>query len=229
MSYFFDRDLDRNGILVERNLDFLSPELLAACTRKVYAKGEIVVETGAVLKDVGFIESGSCRNLIYSPDGSEKSTFILDSAYGAIGLLEVFCLQKKIISTIVASEPTVILHLPLEYVYSHFMNDNSILRKCCFHFSRALLHMDDSSVLQYYSGKDKLIYHLTSSCRSVLKEGEIYTVPNSYEQIGSLLNLSSKTVYRSMQELMKDGLVSKRGKRITISYPQYIEMLAMIP
>ena len=88
--------------------------------------------------------------------------------------------------------------------------------------------MDDSSVLQYYSGKDKLIYHLTSSCRSDLKEGEVYTVPNSYEQIGSLLNLSSKTVYRSMQELMKDGLVSKQGKKITISYPQYIEMLTMI-
>ena len=221
--------MDKNDIYVEQNLDFLTPELLAACTRKTYAKGELVIEAGSTLKDIGFIESGSCRNVIYSPDGSEKSSFILDSAYGSIGLMEVFCLQKKIICTIIACEPTVILHLPLEYVYSHFMNDNAILRKCCFHFSRALLHTDDATALQYYSGKEKVIFHLTSSCRNVLKEGDTYTVPNSYEQIGSLLNLSSKTVYRSMQELMKDGLVSKQGKRITVSYLQYRKMLTMIP
>ena len=221
MPYTFDHSMDHLNIYTERQIDFLTPELRAKYRRRTYKPGDILCRAGDEIRYIRFIESGSCTDALDTADGLRHSSFILDTTDGSIGLMEIFCLQRRIVSTLVALEPTVILDLPVKYVYENIMRDPSLVLKYSFILAKALLATSDREQLIHLRSPERVSYYLVHYCSSVMKDGADVTVAETYDSIGAQIGVSGKTVARRIRELEAEGLVGRKGKHITVSFAQY--------
>lgn len=225
MPYVFDRTMDVHHIYTERQIDFLSPELKSKCKRHVFKPGDVICRKGDMIRCIRFIESGSCAEAAYSTEGTLRSNFTIDPTNGSIGLMEIFCLQRRFVSSIVAVEPMVIWDLPVKYVYEDIMTDPNLVLKYCFILAKALLASSDQQSLLYLQSSDRVRHFLARYCSSVMQEDSVVVIRESYDSIGAQIGLSGKTVARIIRKLISEGAVSKSGKHISMTYDQYIRML----
>lgn len=203
-------------------LDLLPEALRGRCKRISYAPEETIVSEGDTIEYLYFIESGVVDGMKRYENGKDYQYFKLDKANGAIGLLEIFSRQRRIIATIVAKTPVTVLRADAAELYAYIMEDMTLLRKYTYHIAMDLYRdSGKNGQLFYQSGLERVSSYLTDYYMNNSYRQDRVIVRQSYQAIANQIGVSTRTVGRAVRCLQENGLCAHEGKSICIDRRQY--------
>ena len=188
---------------------------------KVFQKDEIVYSGKTNEKLLGFVVSGGCAVYKYREAGGNLLLNML-KPQDSFGVLSVFSDIGEYPTVIVATKRTEILFIESEECKALVSKSPSVaLAVINFLSDRvSFLNMKISLI----SGKtisEKLALYLLPEAYKSEKREIIFNI----NRIASILSVSRQTVYRGIEALQDDGILTYENKKITITDLEGLERL----
>ncbi|MDO4567083.1 MAG: Crp/Fnr family transcriptional regulator [Oscillospiraceae bacterium] len=207
---------ERRGVI-----ELLPEALLAQASEIVFGEGAEIVSAGAFPEYIYFVLSGTVEGVKYFENGERYQFFSLDTRNGGIGLMELFARQSAFVASVVATSEVRALALPSAVYYEYALKSPELLKLNLYYVARDLYKSSArDGMLFFKDGMERVKYFLADYYSSAGGKKEL-AVEADYEKIAVTLGLSVRTVGRSIRRLREEGLVGKRGRRLTISAEQY--------
>jgi CRP-like cAMP-binding protein len=211
-TFIFRRVLPDEARPIIENLKFKT---------QIFQKDEVVYSGKASEKLLGFVVSGGCAVYKYREAGGNLLMNLL-KPQDSFGVLSVFSDISEYPTVILATKRTEILFIDAEECKALVSKSPSVaLAVVNFLSDRvSFLNMKISLI----SGKtisEKLALYLLPEAYKSEKREVLFNI----NRIASILSVSRQTVYRGIEALQADGILSYENKKITITDLKGLERL----
>ena len=185
-------------------------------------KGSVLVFRGDTLKFAYIMLKGEL-GIVYDAKEGKSHLYNCLMPFKIISDIEVLADEDKYCSTVIAEKDSLLFRIPIR-IFRHCM-------ETCPEFSREVIRTFASCAYQismkrgfqaYGSATQRLAIHLTMTAAvRPPNETNPFVVDKTRQTLAEELELSVKTINRSIDTLKADGYLSIRGGKINIGKKQY--------
>ena len=198
--------------------------LLDAIQVAKFQPGQIIGRTGEQLNYLLAITEG----IVQSAQLSNEQKLLSASDHGPgclIGWLSAID-QKPLASTLIAKTRTEVLLIPMATVRSTLLNCQPIVDGLLAQMANLIRkHEDERRVLMLPNAFQRIYLHILNLTQSPTAKTEEVRLPKQ-DEIAVHVNTSRETVSRAIQQLIKQGIITKQGHRIQLQQPDQLKKLA---
>lgn len=134
--------------------------------------------------------------------------------------------QKPLNGTLVAKTQTKILLLPMATVRAELLNQPNIIMGLLSQMSALIRkHEEERRLLLLPNAFQRIYLHILNLAQSASAKTQEIRLPNQGD-IAINVNTSRETVSRAIQQLLKQGVITKQGHRIQVQQPEMLKKLA---
>lgn len=203
-------------------------QLAAACQLKVVPNRTTIAQVGESLNFVFIIISGELLVHEISDDGRIVGIRSLKSndSFGWLQLVD----GLPITCSLHASGITQLLLIPIQLVQRLALPKASFVERLLKYFAHSIrLSQQEKAMLSLPNALHRIIVHLNqlSQNRIVADQSNPYlsNLPKQHE-LASIVNTSRETISRTLQLLIKNGILKKEGHHIFIERDDLLNKLA---
>lgn len=202
---------------------------IATATREQWLdRGEVLFQQGDTPRGFHYVIAGQIKLGFTSRQGNEKTVEIMgpSKSFGEA----VLFLDRPYPVFAQALEDSLLLHIDRHVVFALIEQDpafcRSLLAGMAIRLHSMLRDVEDYSL---HTGSQRLVSYLIS-LREADGEGcpaakATVELPSSKHVIASRLNLVPETFSRILRELSENGLISVRGRKVTLKDPRRLMQL----
>lgn len=188
------------------------------CQIVEYKKGSIIYDIKSYRRDLGFILSGYVEVQKPAPDGG---SFIMtelrpESVFGAAAL---FGGGERYVTRLIASKDCRVVFFPKELLLDAMRDDFNLAENYMEFLSGRIRFLNDKiNGILFTDTESVLARWLLDNAE---EENGAFRVDlkTSYSRLAEILNMGRASLYRSLCELERRGIIKRDGKRITIPEP----------
>lgn len=187
------------------------------CQIVEYKKGSVIYDIKSYRRDLGFLLSGDVEVQKPSPDGG---SFIMtelgpESVFGAAALFGA----ERYVTRLIASKDCRIIFFPKELLLEAMHNDFILAENYMEFLSGRIRFLNDKiNAILFTDTESALTRWLFDNTEE--ENGDFYVnLKTSYSRLAELLNMGRASLYRSLCELERRGIIKRDGKRIMIPKP----------
>ena len=179
-----------------------------------YKRGEDIYDQKIFSRSLAYILDGTAT--VYMPNGSDQDLPMRRiSKNGFFGVAALFNDEPEYVSKIVAGTDVSIVFFSQDIVEEIIRTDPGFSMNMIRFLSDRVRFLNGRiSLLSNSSSTDSVADYLVSRA---LKMGNEFDLEVSYTTLAKALNISRSSLYRSFEELEKNGLISREGKTITVN------------
>ena len=206
-----------------KNAPYWVVESLAVVKKK---KDMVIVEENAKADTVYILVEGTVSAIDYRIKGFAYD-YMWFYPIEVFGAMELFFEKPLYMTTLKAVTDCTFLVLSREQYKRWVWNDNNALRMECKSMGKYLLDQNRIARVQLFlQGMDRIMYMFVLHYEKNITrpQDKILVVTSSRQVIAEKSGLSIKTVNRSIKKMEEEGLISKNGRKILISWEQYLKM-----
>lgn len=200
-----------SGISEEKaELLFPKGELLV----KSHKKGETIFEENDFSRSLGIILKGSAVVEKRSPEKSVIMSTLHEG--GTFGMAAIFYEDSVYPTTITATADTAVAFISKEALKAAFLKEPRLSENYICLLSQKIHFLNKKiETLSSRGGSFKLYSYILEEYSKSGKDGKL-ELPYNMSELSRLLGIGRTTVYRELEELVKNGLIKKEGKTFTI-------------
>lgn len=199
-------------------------ELLDVIQVVTFQPGQIIGRAGEQLNYLLAITEG----IVQSTQLSNEKKLIATSDHGPsaiIGWLSAID-QKPLATTLIAKTVAEVLLIPMATVRSKLLNCQPIVDGLLAQMANLIRkHEDERRVLMLPNAFQRIYLHILNLTQSPTAKTEEVRLPKQ-DEIAVHVNTSRETVSRAIQQLIKQGIITKQGHRIQLQQPDQLKKLA---
>ena len=179
-------------------------------TSKLYGKGDMIMSPDSFERGLAYVLSG--KVMVQDPCGLalmelDKGTFF--------AIATLFNDSRRYIGNIYALKESEVIFFEQDLVRECIVKYPQFALNYVRHLHGMMNHMHYELAAQGNSSpKNSLISYLWNSCPRI---GERFKLEASYSSLAKHLNMSRSTLYRTLDELEGEGLISRNGRYVTLN------------
>ncbi len=209
------------SMAVNRLFEGLSPEqrdrAVASCIRKRFGRGERVFSTGDRPEFIYLLEAGHVELVSLDESGSERilNVFKPGDVFGEI----LFSVERRPFDAVAVDEARVAIMSRasfLELLHASPLCGLNFIRLIS---DRLFMTERDLAALSRTWTKPRLVHlllKLADNLGEATPQGTLITVPVTHEAMASMIGASRVRVTSYLNQLKRDGLLSKRGRFLVV-------------
>lgn len=180
-----------------------------------FSKGDILLDSNHFQKKLGILLSG--RILV-----TKQNMVISELQKGDLfGAATLFNDETRYVSTLTARTPCEVLFLSQSEVQKLLNQSHLVQQNYIYYLSNRIRFLSDKmDALIENTGRQKLVSFLL---RHVDSSGQVI-LSCSMTELASRLNIGRASLYREIQKLEKDGVLSRSGRKIILKHPEMIQV-----
>lgn len=188
-----------------------------------YKKGETLLHENEVVDRVYIIGTGTVKGVDYRIYGTTYDFIRFEGVY-SLGGMEIIMDIDTYRTTLVAATDCTVIVIP-KREFEHWLNtDINILKKEAKAMGDYLLTEGrNERAFLFLQGADRLCM-MFSDLYANRAKSDIYEIKSTRQELAEQSGLCVKTVNRAVKKFQEEGLVGRRGNRITISKEQCEKM-----
>lgn len=189
---------------------------LAMESREVkLSKGQVLFQKGDLLEGFYVVVDGQIKLAFSSPQGQEKVVSIIGPG-GSFGEAVMF-MEKPCPVFTQALEDSHLLYIAKRGIFTAIEHDSVFARRMLAGLSMRLHGLiQDVEDYSLHSSTQRVIGFLLQLADKPIKGHAMFELPASKQVIASRLNLTPETFSRILHSLSQAGLITVKGKRITV-------------
>jgi len=201
------------------------PAILANKTNLKFKKGEVIFKEGDPVEGIYFVFSGVVK--VYKQWGKEKELIIRFAKDGAVFGHRGIGQNSHYPISASAMEPSVVCYVDLKFFESTLkVNPNLTLQLVNFFASELRKSEQRMRDLAHMPVKGRVADVLIKLKEQFgLDEEGFINIRLSRQDLASFAGATYETVFRMINELVNEQLISVSGKNIAISNPEALSML----
>lgn len=180
--------------------------------RKTYKKGELVIKKDDTDKKVFFLISGAVRATIY--DNKDDLVILREMSPGEIfGEFAILSGKNRTTDIMVSKDSEIMIVEGEDFL--NLITANEENAKFSVKYLGKLLREEAEQKIKYVTLDARariLFYFLDASNKSY---STTFTIPK-IKELASYLNMSSETLSRQISAFIKEGLIERKNKEITL-------------
>lgn len=199
-------------------------ELIAVSSIAHFEMGQIIGRAGEQLNYLLAISDGVVQNT--QLNNERKLVVTSDHGRGSlIGWLSAID-QKPLLGTLVAKTRVEMLLIPMVIARSNLLNCQVIVNGLLVQMATLIRkHEEERRILMLPNAFQRIYLHILNLSQSMNPETEGIRLPKQ-DEIAVQVNTSRETVSRAIQQLLKQGIITKQGHRIQLQHPDQLKKLA---
>ncbi|MGM9521236.1 MAG: Crp/Fnr family transcriptional regulator [Oscillospiraceae bacterium] len=189
------------------------------CTLESYPKGDIIYDITEYRRNIGLILEGGVEAVKIPPSGGR---FVMRSlAEGSVfGAAAMFNDNERYVTRLTASSACRVLFFPQEQLLELMQEEFSVAENYIAFLSDRIHFLNGKISGLLISGTESTLRHWLAQ-NSHIEDGKIIVkLDVSISDLASMLHMGRASLYRSFDELEREGFIKKEGRRIEILCPE---------
>lgn len=199
-------------------------ELIKVARIARFQPGQVIGRAGDQLNYLLAVIDGVVQNV----QQNQEQKILLASDHGSgsiIGWLTAID-QKPLVGSLIAKTAAEILLIPMATVRAQLLNSQPVVTRLLSQMSALIRkHEEERRILMLPNAFQRIYLHILNLAQSVPAPTQEIRLPNQGE-IAVHVNTSRETVSRAIQQLLKQGVITKQGHRIQLQQPEILKRLA---
>lgn len=190
--------------------------LVSLCTYRLenLCKDSIIYDENEKCDSLGFVLDGSVNISKLNPDGSVMTIRNVGIG-GSFGDAILFSSDEACHSTIITSSISKILFISDKDLLNIGEVDPLVLKNFLRNLSDRIMFLSKKiRLLSYQSVRQRINHFLLEEYQS--QNSDIITLNLTREELGELLDIARPSISRELSKMEKDGLISVKGRKISI-------------
>lgn len=190
-------------------------------------KGEVFVRENTPIDTIYFVGKGTIKATDYRIYGITYDFMSFDCVH-ALGGMEIIMDLDTYMTTLETATPCTIVKIPKAQYEKWLLSDLRVLKLEAKLTGKSLLEDGRKSrAYLFLQGSDRLAMLLTERYELYAKNG-LLRVQGGRQGLSDTTGLCVKTINRAVKKFSEEGLISKEGNKIAVSYEQYRKLKDMI-
>lgn len=190
-------------------------------------KGVTLVRENAPVDRVYIIGKGAVKGVDFRIYGVEYDFMHFDGVYG-MGAMEIVLGEDVYRTTLETLTPCTVIRIPKEQFEKWLMSDIKALRQESRAIGKYLLEEVRNTRLNLFlKGTDRLAILFTRFYEKYGGKGEL-KITYTRTELSEISGLCVKTINRSVQRFEEEGLVGRKGSKVTVNWEQYQRLRGIV-
>ncbi len=189
------------------------------CALQRFQKGQVIYDLHDYRRDIGLILTGRVQVEKFPPDGGSflMNTLVPGSLFGAAA---AFCDEREYVTRLTAVRDSRIVFFPQELLTDLMRRDFTVAENYIRFLSDRIRFLNNKIGGLLISGAGTTLRHWLVN-NTTQSEGSLYVdVDVSMSALAGMLHMGRASLYRAIEELEREGLIKREGRRIYILRPE---------
>ena len=189
------------------------------CVVESFQKGQIIYDLRDYRRDIGLILDGRVQVTKFPPDGGNflMNTLVPGSLFGAAA---AFCDEREYVTRLTAVKNARIMFFPQDLLSDLMRREFAVAENYIRFLSDRIRFLNNKIGGLLINGAGSTLRHWLVN-NAAKGEGKLYVdVGVSMSALAGMLNIGRASLYRSIEELEREGLIKRDGRRIYILKPE---------
>ena len=189
------------------------------CTQSIYRRGQVIYDLHDYRRDIGLILSGRVEVEKFPPDGGSflMNTLVPGSLFGAAA---AFCDEREYVTRLTAVRDSRVVFFPQGLLSDLMRQEFTVAENYIRFLSDRIRFLNNKIGGLLISGAGTTFRHwLVNNAQE--QEGKLYVdVDVSMSALAGMLNMGRASLYRAIEELEREDLIKREGRRMYILRPE---------
>lgn len=198
-------------IYLESLNHIINEDMEKYCEIHTFERGEFICKVEQEVEYFYFFVEGKAKIYTLLENGN-KLLLRFYQPFNILGDIELL-LYPGYRTYVEALRTCICLGIPMRIIRAHFLHNSVFIKFLCEHLARKLDSITHKSSMNLYPLEVRLSRYIFES---QVKEDDKMTIIPNYNDLAELLGSSYRHLNRTFNQLIEKGIISKKGKRITI-------------
>ncbi len=190
--------------------------------------GVTFVHENEIVDTIYIICKGLIKAIDYSVFGIAFDFMRFDGLY-AMGGMEVVMDLDRYMTTLQTVTPCIIITIPKSKFEKWLKTDSKALKQEAKAVGEYLLEQGRTvRAFLFLKGSDRLCMLLMQRYENFAKKDEIFEISSTRQELSEESGLCVKTINRSIKKLEEQGLIGRKGNKITIDKTQFLKIKEVV-